>query len=167
MENKTVYTYGSGDMGTYECADMGTYECVKVKESPLEIVNAARSAAHNAEVKSAKMSVYVAQMQGSANYYLNELKICKEDKRAEAEENVANHNNALAEAHAEWSALLSSAEELWQKYSDLLEDYEEKERNAERPDEKCTFCGEMGCDGDHGDEMRDIGRMEDKYWRRC
>ena len=30
----------------------------------------------------------------------------------------------------------------------------------ERPDEKCTFCGEMysECGGDHGDEMRDIIR---------
>jgi len=41
-----------------------------------------------------------------------------------------------------------------------LEEYEEKEKNAERPDEKCTFCGEMysECGGDHGDEMRQIIR---------
>ena len=38
----------------------------------------------------------------------------------------------------------------------------------ERADDKCTFCGEMvrECGGDHGDEMRDIGRMEDRYERR-
>jgi hypothetical protein len=38
----------------------------------------------------------------------------------------------------------------------------------ERADDKCTFCGEMerDCGGDHGDEMRDIGRMEDRYERR-
>ena len=37
----------------------------------------------------------------------------------------------------------------------------------ERPDMKCTFCGEMDseCGGDHGDEMREIGRMEEKYSR--
>ena len=38
----------------------------------------------------------------------------------------------------------------------------------ERHDDTCTFCGEMetDCGGDHGDEMRDIGRMEERYERR-
>ena len=43
----------------------------------------------------------------------------------------------------------------------------------ERDDQECTFCGEMEreCGGDHADEMRDIGRMEDlyetRYDKRC
>ena len=37
----------------------------------------------------------------------------------------------------------------------------------ERPDAKCTFCGEMEseCGGDHGDEMREICReFDDRRW---
>lgn len=151
MENKTDYTY----------------ECVKVKESPLEIVNAARKAADKAEDKCNKMAMYVAEMQGWRDHYKSELKMSRGDEeKAEADANFVMYNRLLSDGHTKWTEALNSHQELWQKYSDLLEDYEEKERNAERPDEKCTFCGEMDCEGDHADEMRDIGRMEDKYWRR-
>jgi len=129
----------------------------------MENVLAARQAADKAGLKCDKMAIYVAQMQGYANYYINELKLCKEEKKAEAEANVVKHNKALADAHAEWSAALGSQGELWQTYCDLFDEHQKKEQEQvqeDRPDEKCTFCDEMysECGGDHGDEMRQIIR---------
>jgi len=138
----------------------------------MENVIVARDVADMAGLECDKMAVYVAQMQGSANYYINKLKLCNEEK-AEAEANVVKHNQALADANAKWNAALNSQAELWGTYYDLLEEYQkekqeqlQEEARAEeieqedRPDEKCTFCGEMEseCGGDHVDEMRDIIR---------
>lgn len=123
MENKTVYTYGSGDMGTYECADMGAYECTEVKESTLENVIAARKAADNAEKKCTKMAAYVAEMQGARDFYANQLMICKEEEKAEAEKNFLVYNKLLSDAHTEWTSALESQAELWEAYNISLDEY--------------------------------------------
>ena len=123
-----------------------------------EKVIAARTLADKAERTCTKMSVYVAQMQNMRDYYNNELKVCMGEKKAEAEKNFVMYNQLLSDAHTKWNAALDKHGELWETYCELLNDYEEKERNANRPPEKCTFCGEMDCEGDHGDEMRQIVR---------
>ena len=130
-----------------------------------ENVLAARKAADKAEDKCTKMARYVAEMQGWRDHYKNETVVCKEEKKAEAEGNFIMYNQLLSDAHTKWTEALNSQAELWQKYCDLLDEYQklEKERE-ERADALCTFCGEMEreCGGDHGDEMRDIGREHNR-----
>jgi len=99
----------------------------------MENVLAARQAADKAGQMCDKKAVYVAQMEGYANYYVNELKLCKEEKRAEVEANVLKFKQASLNAHAEWNAVLGSQAELWQTYCDLLDEYQKKEK------EECTF----------------------------
>lgn len=149
---------------TMEKTDVCTYECT------VEKIDAARSAAHNAEVKAARKSVYVAHMQGFANYFLSELKTCKEDEKAQAEENVAKHNKALADAHAEWSALLNTAEELWTAYRDLADEFDRnRKRSLEQVLElyRCEDCSMVGCTVNHAQcedppkECRECGQLED------
>jgi hypothetical protein len=129
----------------------------------------ARKAADDAEKKCTEMERCVAEMQRLRDHYKNEMKMSRYyvESEAEAEGNFVMYNRLLSEASVKWSGALLSQGELWQKYCDLLEDYEEKEKNAERPDEKCSFCGMMHseCGGDHGDEMRQIIR-ENSPWRR-
>lgn len=121
----------------------------------MENVLAARQAADKAEDKCTKMAIYVAKMQGARDHYKNEMVFCKEEKKAEAEGNFIMYNQLLSDAHTKWTEALNSQAELWQKYCDLLDEYQ---KNEERADEKCTFCGKMyrDCGGDHGDEMRQI-----------
>ena len=121
-------------------------------------VIAARLIADKAEDKCTKMALYVAQMQGCVDYYVNQTIVCKDpNEHAEAQANVLKFKQVLLDAHTEWNAALDKQGELWEKYCELLDAYE---RIDERADAKCTFCGEMerDCGGDHGDEMREIIR---------
>lgn len=111
----------NGEMSTHECK-------MKKRSAALERMDAALSAAYDAEVKAARKSVYVAHMQGFANYFLSELKTCKEDEKSQAEENVAKHNKALADAHAEWTALLNTTEELRNAYRKLADEFNGREK---------------------------------------
>jgi len=139
-------------------------------DATMENVLAARQAADKAEEKCTKMARYVAEMQRWRDHYKNEMKISRYyvESEAEAEGNFVKYNRLLSEAHTTWTEALNSQAELWQKYCELLEEYEEKEKNAERPDEKCSFCGMMHseCDGDHSDEMRQMIRENSPWTRR-
>ena len=138
----------------------------------MENVLAARQAADKNEDKCDEIARYVARMQDMRDYYNNEMKVSKKEsnemEKAEAKRNFIIYNQLCSEAHTKWSEALNSQVELWQKYCDLLEEYEEKEKNAERPDQKCSFCGMMHseCDDDHSDEMRQIIRENSPWTRR-
>ena len=118
-------------------------------------VIAARRAADKAEHFCTKMAIYVAEMQRMRDHYKNQIEINRGyvKSEAEAEANFVMYNKLLSDAHTKWTESLNSQAELWQKYCELLKEYE---KNQERPDEKCTYCGKMDsdCGGDHGDDMR-------------
>jgi len=107
----------------------------------LENVLAARQAADKCADKCNEIALCVAEMQDQRDYYKNEMRVSKEMSAAEAERKFIIYNQLYSEAHAKWSEALNSQAELWQTYCDLFEEYEKK--NQERPDKKCTFCGEM------------------------
>ena len=121
-------------------------------DSTYENVLAARDAADRAGDNCDKMAIYVAQMQGSANYYINQLKLCKEEEKAEAEANIVKHNQALADAHAKWSEALNSQAELWGTYYDLLEEYKNKKQEQELSTREQEY-----------DEMREIIQESDGW----
>jgi hypothetical protein len=100
----------------------------------LENVLAARQAADKNEDKCTEIALCVAEMRDQRDYYKNEMRVSKEMSAAEAERKFIIYNQLFSEAQTKWSEALNSQVELWQKYCDLLEEYEKK--NTERPDKK-------------------------------
>ena len=100
----------------------------------LENVLAARQAADKNEDNCTEIALCVARMQDMRDYYNNEMKVGKEESAAEAEKNFIIYSQLYSEAQTKWSEALNSQVELWQKYCDLLEEYEKK--NTEHPDKK-------------------------------